>query len=515
MSTVKYVFDTFLEKSVSLTAEPNCWNYSIQSQFPVEYCDITDGKVNLRVGPPHQGFSIFTHLVNKKMNGKSVIVNEYNIRRAVLHFVDDVATGECKLYDEKGLLYFTGNLEKGYREGKGKEYYPNGKVLFKGYYHQGYRQGKGIEYSENGEGKEGFYENGVKSMKRVPFTELENYWIETDLENSSRVLCQIDDLGKRFGICYFYLSDKIHRVSSWNNGIEKEVLKTFSNNKMTEYSKGKKKYEGEYKDSLLSNYCRNGEGMEFQSDGITVLYVGGYMNGKRNGKGIAYRNHTPVYNGFWINNHRLWVVVLMKEFYVILFFGATALLFLYFKFPFEFWFIIPILFYWRRMSVVRCGMDLFLANCSTLKRKFVVGNGCCNIRHSLKIELYLLRHIEIGSNCFKSVKVFKIIGLNQLKSLKIGKNSFTQVKSTDRWDSKKANNQSKSFHILNCESLESIEIGEYSFCDFGGQFELKNLPALQSIQIGRIGSYSRNFFWSSFVIGGILNDIEYVMIRSS
>ena len=147
MSTVKYVFDTFLEKSVSLTAEPNCWNYSIQSQFPVEYCDITDGKVNLRVGPPHQGFSIFTHLVNKKMNGKSVIVNEYNIRRAVLHFVDDVATGECKLYDEKGLLYFTGNLEKGYREGKGKEYYPNGKVLFKGYYHQGYRQGKGIEYS--------------------------------------------------------------------------------------------------------------------------------------------------------------------------------------------------------------------------------------------------------------------------------------------------------------------------------------------------------------------------------
>ena len=42
----------------------------------------------------------------------------------------------------------------------------------------------------------------------------------------------------------------------------------------------------------------------------------------------------------------------------------------------------------------------------------------------------------------------------------------------------------KIFHILNCESLESIDIGEYSFSDFGGDFELKNLPQLQSIQIG-------------------------------
>ena len=96
-----------------------------------------------------------------------------------------------------------------------------------------------------------------------------------------------------------------------------------------------------------------------------------------------------------------------------------------------------------------------------------------------------------------------------MKSLKIGQNSFTQ-KNNNYGDDK-----SKSFHILNCESLESIEIGEYSFSDFGGEFELKNLPSLQSIQIGTIGSDSYNFYHSSFVIRGILNDIEYVMIRSS
>ena len=76
-------------------------------------------------------------------------------------------------------------------------------------------------------------------------------------------------------------------------------------------------------------------------------------------------------------------------------------------------------------------------------------------------------------------------------------------------------NQSKSFHILNCESLESIEIGEYSFSDFGGVFELKNLPQLQSIQIGTIGSKSFNFYHSSFVIRGIELILNIVMNRSS
>ena len=61
----------------------------------------------------------------------------------------------------------------------------------------------------------------------------------------------------------------------------------------------------------------------------------------------------------------------------------------------------------------------------------------------------------------------------------------------------------KSFHILNCESLESIQIGEYSFSDYAGDFELMNLPQLQSIQIGTIGNKSFNFTYSSLMIRGI------------
>ena len=125
-----------------------------------------------------------------------------------------------------------------------------------------------------------------------------------------------------------------------------------------------------------------------------------------------------------------------------------------------------------------------------------------------------VRSIEIGNDCFGSVKTYKIDGLNRLKTIKIGNNSFTQVKER-LWNSNKANNQSKSFHILNCESLESIQIGEYSFSDFGGEFELKNLPQLQSIQIGTIGSWSYNFCYSSFVIRGIELILNNIMIRSS
>ena len=112
------------------------------------------------------------------------------------------------------------------------------------------------------------------------------------------------------------------------------------------------------------------------------------------------------------------------------------------------------------------------------------------------LEYYLDNYIVID-NDFESVKTFQIDGLKRLKTIRIGKNSFTQKKNF--W----GDDKSKSFHILNCESLESIQIGRYSFSDFGGEFELKNLPQLQSIQIGTIGGYSCNFFWSSFVIRGI------------
>ena len=115
-----------------------------------------------------------------------------------------------------------------------------------------------------------------------------------------------------------------------------------------------------------------------------------------------------------------------------------------------------------------------------------------------------LESIEIGNDCFRSVKTFKINGLNRLKTIKIGMNSF--IRNNDCM----MRNESKSFHILNCESLESIEIGDRTFSVFAGGFELKNLPQLRSIQFGKY-----NFYWNSFVIRRIDMILTIVMTRSS
>ena len=135
--------------------------------------------------------------------------------------------------------------------------------------------------------------------------------------------------------------------------------------------------------------------------------------------------------------------------------------------------------------------------------------------YSMNIENYtifnfsrfnLLEELIIGDDSFVYVNEFVIDGLNELKSLIIGMNSFTR--------NSYGNDVNRSFCILNCAELESIEIGRFSFSDYGGGFELKNLPKLSTIKIGEIGSDSYNFRYSSFVIKGII-DMILLMNRSS
>ena len=137
-------------------------------------------------------------------------------------------------------------------------------------------------------------------------------------------------------------------------------------------------------------------------------------------------------------------------------------------------------------------------------------NWTCNDSSITSIDFSLftsLQSLEIGDDCYCSVETFRLDGFKQLKSLKIGTSSFTKLKKhiKESLDSKEVRmtcSESKSFHILNCESLESIQIGEFSFSDYAGEFELKNLPQLQSIQIGAIESESCNFHYCSFTIRG-------------
>ena len=141
----------------------------------------------------------------------------------------------------------------------------------------------------------------------------------------------------------------------------------------------------------------------------------------------------------------------------------------------------------------------------------ILPNWSCNDVNYILFDISrftLLESLEIGNDSFGSIESFLINDLPKLRSLKIGSNSFTKIKAVDWIDDAKraseaARNESKSFHILNCESLESIEIGAFSFLDLGGEFELSNLKSLKSIKIGSMENASCNFFWSSFIIRGI------------
>ena len=159
-------------------------------------------------------------------------------------------------------------------------------------------------------------------------------------------------------------------------------------------------------------------------------------------------------------------------------------------------------------SKSRTGLILYsndLNTVSTTITELKVSSYSCNDLDLLDLNKFAsLQLIEIGSCCFASVHIFRIDALHKLSRLKIGRESFTPMKGAEKFEIEKANDKSKSFHILNCESLESIQIGEYSFADYAGKFELKNLPKLHTIQIGSLDYRSYNFYFASFIVKGML-----------
>ena len=218
-----------------------------------------------------------------------------------------------------------------------------------------------------------------------------------------------------------------------------------------------------------------GYGEMYDDDGL-LLYKGIVINWKRFGYGTSYHDNGCVeYEGYWCDDNR---------------FGSGKVYDRYGKLVNE----------CEWVNEIESDIEDYEDNSSeplNIGMKHLILTDNCELDDWDVSLLLNLESIEIGNDCFESVKTFQIDGLNRLKTIKIGNNSFTHAMYHY------GNDESKSFHILNCESLEFIQIGEWSFSDFADDFELKNLPQLQSIQIGTIGRKSYNFYDSSFVIHGI------------
>ena len=85
-----------------------------------------------------------------------------------------------------------------------------------------------------------------------------------------------------------------------------------------------------------------------------------------------------------------------------------------------------------------------------------------------------LEELTIGDNSFRYIREFEVDGLPHLRSLQIGANSFV-----DQTES-----AVHSFRVAHCISLYSIFIDLESFSNYGDVFVLKDLPVLNSFQVG-------------------------------
>ena len=109
--------------------------------------------------------------------------------------------------------------------------------------------------------------------------------------------------------------------------------------------------------------------------------------------------------------------------------------------------------------------------------ELVIPSNCCNEAEFSLFDvsgLKWLKSIEIGDECFESVKEVKLIGLNELERVVIGQNSFTKKKTS--------NDPNRHFYLKNCERVRELKIGRGSFSDYS-VCEIENVPSLEVIEI--------------------------------
>ena len=121
-------------------------------------------------------------------------------------------------------------------------------------------------------------------------------------------------------------------------------------------------------------------------------------------------------------------------------------------------------------------------------------NNACNDKCLTALVLSVfsnLKVFEVGDYSFAFVEEVKLIGLNRLERVVIGKKCVTKHKDCYHGDDPDGH-----FYLKNCERLTEMKIGCYSFSDYS-VCEIDNLPSLEVIEIGELYGISSNFKYAS------------------
>ena len=130
----------------------------------------------------------------------------------------------------------------------------------------------------------------------------------------------------------------------------------------------------------------------------------------------------------------------------------------------------------------------------------VIDNNKCNEESVTVLDLSKypkLKSVTIGDESFMYVNEVIITGLNELESVVIGENSFTQHKNGY------GNDLNRHFYLKNCPKLKSLKIGIDSFSDYS-VIEIENVDALEVIEIGVLNEWSDSFYYASLELKSIL-----------
>ena len=124
----------------------------------------------------------------------------------------------------------------------------------------------------------------------------------------------------------------------------------------------------------------------------------------------------------------------------------------------------------------------------------IVDNNACNDMVYQLLDLSSisnLKALEVGDYSFSFVDEVKLIGLNQLERVEIGKNSFAKKKND--WPQ---HNPNRHFYLKDCERVRELKMGPYSFSDYS-VCEIENVPSLEVIEMGDLNEETWNFRYAS------------------
>ena len=128
--------------------------------------------------------------------------------------------------------------------------------------------------------------------------------------------------------------------------------------------------------------------------------------------------------------------------------------------------------------------------------EIVVSDYCCKDGEVRVVDLsgcVSLRELRVGDYCFRKTEELRLIGLEELERVVIGRNSFLQYVYNPKRDGM---NPNRHFYLKKCPQLRELKIGRLSFMDYS-VCEIENMPSLEVIKMGELDEMSFNFHSAS------------------